>query len=170
MKIPTNLKCAFIDLPFRLNLHLAKKVHLACLHSLGYTRKRSYMHTHLCTPLPQCHLSVNKAWHVLLWHLEESTVWPLFPVLSLSQWVGLTHWLTGSESKTTSLVCCAPVLCSLALLLSGGGQQHEATLMLMCWCRENTITTHELDRCIVLEDYQCWFLGVSILEFQSHIG
>lgn len=77
-----------------------------------------------------------------------------------------SDWLSGSESKTTSLVCCAPVSCSLALCLSGGGRQYKATLMWMC-LRENTVATHELDSCIVLKDCRCWLsdLSQSILEF-----
>lgn len=131
--------------------------------SLGYTHRHSRMHTHLHTSLPLCHLAVNKAWHVLHWHLEESTVWPLFPVLSLSQWVGLTLWQWIKDDKF-GLLCPSLLLSGPVFVWRGPPVQGHPDVNVF---ERNTVATHELDSCIVLKDCRCWLsdLSQSILEF-----
>jgi len=78
--------------------------------------------------------------------------------------VGWIDSLAVNQRRQVWFVC-APV--ALTLFLSRGGLQDKTTLMWMC-LNENTVATHELDRCIVLKKTEgCWLsdLSQSILEF-----
>lgn len=73
----------------RLTEHMPGLKTQSFLFTLPWRCTQAHAHSH--TFLSQCHIAVNKVWHVLEWHLQESSVWPLLPVLSLSQWVRLTQ-------------------------------------------------------------------------------